>query len=179
MIRTERLKLILATPAHFDAIGQSDAALTELLNVTPAPGWLVFEDARAAMAGMGEWLAAHPEAARWSSCWFVHRAEAALIGLGGYKGAPTDGAVEIGYALAPSYRGRGLAREAVAALIEHAFQAEEVDRVVAHTLAEPNASTRLLQHFGLINTDTIDDPDDGTIWRWELSRSPADRLRKD
>ena len=46
-----------------------------------------------------------------------------------------------------------------------------VTRVVAHTLATPNASTAVLVHCGFIRTATIADPDDGVdddVWRWEL-----------
>jgi RimJ/RimL family protein N-acetyltransferase len=44
-------------------------------------------------------------------------------------------------------------------------------RVVAHTLATPNASTAVLVHCGFSRTATIADPDDGVaddVWRWEL-----------
>jgi RimJ/RimL family protein N-acetyltransferase len=72
-----------------------------------------------------------------------------LIGPGGYKGrADEEGAVEIGYAIVGKYRGQGLATEAARGLIDHAFSHEHVRRVDAHTLAEPNASVRVLRRPG-------------------------------
>jgi RimJ/RimL family protein N-acetyltransferase len=51
-------------------------------------------------------------------------------------------------------------------MIERA-RAAGVTTVIAHTLAEPNASTRVLANLGFEHTQTIEDPEDGTIWRWE------------
>jgi RimJ/RimL family protein N-acetyltransferase len=44
-------------------------------------------------------------------------------------------------------------------------------RVVAHTLATPNASTAVLVQCGFTRTATVADPDGGVVgdvWRWEL-----------
>ncbi|HEX6658460.1 MAG TPA: hypothetical protein VF065_10285, partial [Ilumatobacter sp.] len=49
-------------------------------------------------------------------------------------------------------------------------------RVVAHTLATPNASTAVLGHCGFTRTATIADPDGGVdddVWRWELQLGAA------
>ena len=43
----------------------------------------------------------------------LRRADGALIGFGGFKGAPRDGDVEIGYAVAPDRQGRGIATAVV------------------------------------------------------------------
>ena len=59
-----------------------------------------------------------------------------LVGWGGFKGPPdADGAVEIGYAVAPAWEGRGVATAAVAELLREAWAAPGVRRVLAHTLA--------------------------------------------
>jgi [ribosomal protein S5]-alanine N-acetyltransferase len=170
MIRTPNLDLIPATAAHFAALAQSEPALAAALGVAPAAEWLDFEAAREAMAHAGAWLAAHPEAASWWTHWFVHRADAALIGLGGFKGAPADGAVEIGYALAPGYRHRGLAAEAARGMLAFAWANPGVDRVLAHTLPAANASTAVLERLGFANQGAVIDPEDGEIWRWSLPR---------
>jgi ribosomal-protein-alanine N-acetyltransferase len=92
---------------------------------------------------------------------------AALIGIGGFKGPPADGAVEIGYEIAPALRGQGRAGAAAAALIETA-RGHGCTAVIAHTLAEDNPSTSVLRRLGFTRTATIEDPDEGPIWRWEL-----------
>jgi len=43
----------------------------------------------------------------------------------------------------------------------------EIRRVWAHTLAENNASTRVLTRAGFVKIDEVVDPDDGPVWRWE------------
>jgi RimJ/RimL family protein N-acetyltransferase len=101
----------------------------------------------------------------------IHRADRAFIGLGGFKGAPdADGMVEIGYGIAPEYRGKGYATEAAQGMIRHAFTHADVQKVWAHTLAEPNASTHVLRKSGMENIGSFDDPDDGAICRWEILR---------
>ena len=44
--------------------------------------------------------------------------------------------------------------------------------VTAHTLAEENASTKVLQRCGFTRTAELIDPDEGPVWRWELQIRP-------
>lgn len=90
----------------------------------------------------------------------------ALVGIGGFKGPPVAGSVEIGYEIAPARRGRGLATAAATVLVDRARTAG-CTTVVAHTLAETNPSTSVLTKLGFVRTATIEDPDDGPVWRWE------------
>lgn len=107
----------------------------------------------------------------WFGYLFIHRGDKALIGFGGYKGHVDEtGSVEIGYGIAPAYRGKGYARQAAQALVNHAFSFPEVKRVLAHTLAEENHSVAILRKIGMQKVETIHDPDDGDIWRWEIGR---------
>ena len=45
----------------------------------------------------------------------------ALVGVIGFGGAPKDGRVVIGYSIAPEFRRRGVASEAVGALVTWAL----------------------------------------------------------
>ena len=173
MIRTERLRLIPAAPEHFEAMREGDAALGRLLGVTAAEDWDGLVDHREFIARGDERLRERPADFGWWTYLFVHEAAAALVGVGGLKGEPKDGEAEIGYALAPSYRGRGLATEAARALAAFAFADPRVERVTAHTLAGPNDSTRLLERLGMRFEGGIFDPDDGDVWRWAMDRSQA------
>lgn len=91
-----------------------------------------------------------------------------VIGQCGFTGPPDDsGTVEIAYSIAPAYQGKGYATEAAQALIEIARREPKVRLICAHTLAEENASTRVLEKCGLRKTGEA--VEEGLpIWRWEL-----------
>jgi ribosomal-protein-alanine N-acetyltransferase len=171
MIETARLQLIACELEHFEAILEDERRLASLLRVTPAEGWLGFPAAQEAMRPAYEYLKRHPSVVGWWTYLFTHKQDSKLIGLGGFKGVPSvEGVVEIGYALAPAYRGKGLASEAARGMIEYAFSHTEVGSVLAHTLPEKNASTRVLGRAGFKHVGTVHDPEDGEVWRWSLSR---------
>ncbi|MFD2574655.1 GNAT family N-acetyltransferase [Spirosoma soli] len=112
-----------------------------------------------------------PSEGPWWLYLFIHREQRALVGIGGYKGKPDEqGVVEIGYEIYEPYRNQGLATEAAQGLIRWAFEHPEVTLVKAHTLAEENASVKVLRHCGMTFTDAFEDPDDGALWQWQLSR---------
>jgi RimJ/RimL family protein N-acetyltransferase len=112
-----------------------------------------------------------PEILGWWTYLFVHNPDQKLIGLGGFKGPVNEeGMVELGYAIAPAYRRRGLAIEATRGMIKYAFQHPGIRRVDAHTLPEKNASTGVLEKSGMKFIGPVNDPDDGEVWHWSLSR---------
>lgn len=55
---------------------------------------------------------------------------------------------EIGYTLDPAYQGKGLAQEAVSAVLDYAFDAFDLHRVIAHVDIENAPSIRLLERLG-------------------------------
>ena len=80
--------------------------------------------------------------------------------------------MEIGYEIAPEHRNRGFATEATRAMIDYAFAHADarVAAVVAHTLAETNASNAVLRKAGMSFVAEVDDPEVGKAWRWLISR---------
>ncbi len=91
-----------------------------------------------------------------------------VVGAAGFKGPPdADGMVEIAYGIVPSRQGRGFATEAACALMQFAAADPRVRLLRAHTLPEPNASTRVLTKCGFVHIGGVVDPDDGPVWRWE------------
>ena len=54
--------------------------------------------------------------------WFAHLIVEGtqVVGLGGYTGPPVDGVIEIGYSVAPSCQGRGIATAAVGQWLDRA-----------------------------------------------------------
>jgi [ribosomal protein S5]-alanine N-acetyltransferase len=178
MIETPRLRLIPCELRHFEAILTDQGRLGRMLGVTVPddafdfPGVMTIE----AMRFMHEGLKADPGVIGLWTYLFVHAADGVLIGPGGYKGrADEEGAVEIGYAIVDKYRGQGLATEAAWGLINHAFSHAHVKRVDAHTLAERNASVRVLEKAGMRFAGAVPDPDLGQVWRWSLHRADHPR----
>lgn len=176
MIKTERLKLIPFELEHFEALLRDERELADMLGVSLADDWLGFEEAREAMSYSYEYLKSHPGALGWWTYLFIHGADNALIGLGGFKGeADPSGTVEIGYSIAPGYRRRGLATEASRGMIDYAFSHPHVREVIAHTLPERNPSTRVLERVGMEQSGVSQDPDAGEVWRWSLTRDDYQR----
>ena len=92
------------------------------------------------------------------------------VGLGSFKGPPVDGIVEIAYAIAPKYQGKGYATAAARTLAAHAFESGEVRTVRGHTLPDGAASQRVLIKSGFRKVGEVVVPDDGLVWRFELRR---------
>ena len=91
-----------------------------------------------------------------------------LVGTCGFKHGPErDGSVEIAYFTFADFEGRGYATAMARALLGLALDSPAVRLVLAHTLPQRNASTRILEKVGLRRTGEIVDPEDGRIWRWE------------
>jgi ribosomal-protein-alanine N-acetyltransferase len=105
------------------------------------------------------------------SLFFIEPEARTLVGLGGFKGPPSsDGAVEIGYAIAPAFQGRGLATDAVAQMVRRAFADAAVRAVDAHTLGHVTPSTRVLEKSGFRRIGEAHDPDAGEVWHWRRER---------
>lgn len=97
------------------------------------------------------------------------------VGIAGYKGPPgADGSVEVGYSVLPRHQRLGLASEAVAALVDRAFEDPGVSRVLAETLPSLLPSIAVLEKggFHLVGVGS----EQGAI-RFELSRADYDAGR--
>jgi [ribosomal protein S5]-alanine N-acetyltransferase len=103
----------------------------------------------------------------WGGFLAVDTSTRAVVGTCGFKGKPEDGAVEIAYFTFPPYERRGYAGAMARAVVARAREAG-VPRILAHTLPQPNASTRVLQKIGFAHLGSVQDPEDGEVWRWEL-----------
>jgi [ribosomal protein S5]-alanine N-acetyltransferase len=163
------VKLVPGSIEHFEALIQGADAFLKAYRLQVADGYMPF--AGALQMILNQMKAAqlwHP----WLPYLFLLPSDQALIGLGGFKFPPNvQRYVEIGYAVALEYQGKGFATSATRQLIQIAFESTLVDSVCAHTLAEHNASTRVLEKCGLTQVSEEVDPDVGEVWRWEIQRS--------
>ncbi len=80
----------------------------------------------------------------------VSRADSRMIGTCGFTSFsyPSD-VGEVGYVLSPAYRGRGLATEAVRAVMGFGFRELSLHRIEAHFIEGNDASRRLMERVGM------------------------------
>lgn len=146
-----------------------DMGLREILQradvrVVEGPAW---DCVRPAVEQTVALLSRLPRPAPWG-CYLMADSESReVVGICGFKNAPSDGNVEIAYYTFPTYEGKGYATAAAAALTAIAESSSEVQLVIARTLMEPNASTRVLTKCGFALTGEVVDPEDGQVWQWE------------
>ena len=158
-IQSARLGLVLKTPAEvlarIEALSPADRA--EI-----SPDWLARVQASTAA---DPWI---------HGFCIVDRASGAAIGTCGYKGPPdAEGVVEIAYGVEPECRGRGYATEAAMALVDFALGNDGVRLVRAHTLPDNAASAQVLRKCGFKQVGEAVDDEDGLVWRWERTKTPA------
>ncbi|MDR7135623.1 RimJ/RimL family protein N-acetyltransferase [Lysobacter niastensis] len=100
------------------------------------------------------------------------RSHDAILGGCTFKAAPVDGRVEIGYGVAPSHRGRGIATAAVTQLLYLAAASGIVRQVIAHVLPGNFASATVVSRLGFEMGSSFVDTDDEEVvrWTWHVSR---------
>jgi [ribosomal protein S5]-alanine N-acetyltransferase len=177
-IDTPHLRLINCDLALVEAVLAGNAALAAATGLTVPDDWTEFGEP--AFRYTQARLLEHPEDAKWCTWLPVVRAENLLVGSCGYVGRPdAEGVVEIGYEIAASRRRLGYASELALALVAHAFTHAEVQKVIAHTLAVHNASTRVLRNCDMHQVAEIEHPEDGLLWKWEITRAAYATLHPD
>jgi [ribosomal protein S5]-alanine N-acetyltransferase len=155
--------LLPATVEQLEAL-QSDPTAFGRLICSPVPeGWPEFPES---IAFTVDRLREHPDEGDWWMHFFL--SGDVLIGSGGFVGPPEDGSVEIGYEIAPAFRGRRLGAAAAKALVDKARATSLVHVVIANTLAHENPSTGVLRRLGFRWAGEHADPEEGRVWRWEL-----------
>ena len=105
----------------------------------------------------------------WDGYYVVDKPTQNFVGSCAFKGEPTkEGTVEIAYFTYPDYQGQGYATLMARKLIELARSSSAIDRVIAHTLPNKSASTSVLEKVGMTFVSETTDPEDGSIWLWEI-----------
>ena len=165
-IKTKSLRLVPHAPEHLRALIKGTEFYTRSTGLTPANGlrdFIVSDDVSP------EWLESATGADPWRHGFAVIDSQSGLvIGNAGFTGPPDpEGAVEIAYGIVPDYQGRGYATEAAGALVRWAAENDSVSLISAHTLAERNASGRVLEKCGFHHVGELTHLTDGLIWRWE------------
>jgi ribosomal-protein-alanine N-acetyltransferase len=165
-----QVRLVPATVPLLNALNDDPGQFTELIGSPVPDGWPEFPEA------IGFTLAYLQSAsgvdASWSMQFFVDDATGRLVGSGGFAAPPAERTVEIGYEVAPEFRGQRFGVAAARALVEQAVGTGQVDHVTAHTLPGPNPSTGVLVSLGFEHVDNQEDPEVGVVWEWRWTRPP-------
>jgi [ribosomal protein S5]-alanine N-acetyltransferase len=175
-LKTSRLQLVPFEPAWSLALIESEESFQRTSGFRAANGLRDFlvsgdvpetylESLRYAR-GVDPWV--HGFAA-------VHGESGLVVGVGGFKGPPEHGVVEIAYAVTPAFERQGYATEIAKALITYAFEDGRVLLIRAQTLPEPNASTHVLLKCGFVHVGEVMDPHDGRVWRWDRAAPESAR----
>ena len=166
-ISTERLLLKRVDLRDFEECRSNPDNFMRKWNVSRAPDfehWLQPPERDASVA------------MEWNGYWMIHRETQMFMGAFGCRKFPNaDGEIEVAYGIAPSFQKKGLATEAVRAGINYASQREDVRTIIALTLPQENASTRVLTKCGFVQSGTAIDPDEGTVWKWSFCRPTTER----
>jgi aminoglycoside 6'-N-acetyltransferase len=129
-------------------------------------GWTAMDDAAAAAFIADMAVAAIGVRGEWFQIAIADRPTDWLVGdIGIGFDAEREGVAEIGFSLAPSAQGRGLASEAVAAALALLFESLRVDVVEGVTDTRNLPSIRLLERVGMRRIRTHD-----TLFRGEACR---------
>jgi RimJ/RimL family protein N-acetyltransferase len=159
------VEVVPATVADLAALATDRAAFAKRIGSPTPGGWPEFPEA---IGFTIDRLTSHPHESEWWMHFFL--VNGLLVGSGGYVGRPRNGEVEIGYEIAPGFRRRHYGTGAALALVDKAYATGEVTSVIAHTLPRENASTRVLSRIGFVQDAEVQDPHQGTLWRWRLTR---------
>lgn len=163
-----QVRLVPATVPLLNALNEDRTLFGESIGSPVPDGWPEFPEA---IGFTLKHLQTAPEGDRsWSMQFFVDRATGRLLGSGGFAAPPAGRSVEIGYEVAPEFRGQGFGAAAARALVERAVASGEVDHVVAHTLPGPNPSTGVLVSLGFEHVADQEDPEVGAVWEWRWTR---------
>ncbi|WP_052732487.1 GNAT family N-acetyltransferase [Hymenobacter terrenus] len=172
---TPRLLILAASRALLTAELHKPQYFPVLLGAALPADWPPGEyDDEARIFFLEQLTAGGRTAAGWYSWYALRKATAdeprTLIGAGGFMGPPDAiGTAEIGYSIAADWRGRGLAIELVAGLVQQAANTGMVRRLIAHTAADNIASQQVLLRNDFQSAGVADD---GRL-RFERAIAPA------
>lgn len=177
MIQTSRLQLLPCSLQYFEALLQGNDVLADLLGIEIPEYWTEYPEM---VLVAYDKLRNDPSLLGWFFYLVLHRQDRRLIGAGGFKGKPDEaGMVEIGYEISAAYREHGYGTELADALIRFAFGHAYVQKVIAHTEEEYNASVKVLQKSGMQFAGEVPDKENEQLWQWVISREEYEaRSRK-
>jgi RimJ/RimL family protein N-acetyltransferase len=152
--------LVAMTDEMRTAFQRSSASFAQVVGLHLPAGWPQFPEAFGPRQSLDS-------CAPWSGYLFAD--EDRLVGNGGFVDSPdAKRTVEIGFEIAPEFCNLGYGSAAARKLIALAFE-HGASRIVAHTLAQRNASNTALCKAGMGFAGVIPDPSLGQVWRYAIN----------
>jgi RimJ/RimL family protein N-acetyltransferase len=135
------VELIEVSDAHRTAFASGIDALARLLGLKVPGGWPVYPD-----------IFRRPGDPAWPLFLFVDPDRSAIVGSGGFLTGPdSHGLVQIGYEVAPGYRGQGIATQAMLEILSRKPGA----RLAAAVAPANQPSIAVLRRLGFRETGRI------------------------
>lgn len=106
----------------------------------------------------------------WAFPYFIQK-NTQIIGACGFKDAPKNSRIEIGYNVAPDARGLGIATAAVKQLSQIAFGSTLVNTVFALVASDNKASLNVVHKNGFSYKELVVDSADEQLECWELNKA--------
>jgi RimJ/RimL family protein N-acetyltransferase len=91
-----------------------------------------------------------------------------LVGLCSIERMPSDGEIHLGYGVAPTKQGQGVARRAIKEIVNWAKSDPRVTRLSAETNVNNLPSQRVLERNGFVTVGTRTDDEDGELICWQI-----------
>lgn len=170
MLETTRLQLVPLTHAHMLLFKNNPQALANSLHIRylerqndPS----VTNDLNEAIDFWIEGTEKHPEHFEWYTTWeIILKSENVSVGGIGFSGLPDKtGKSMIGYGLDMRYYGKGIATEALQALIQWGFKNPDLKTIIADTPLLHRASQRVL-----IKNNFVESGCEDILVHWSLNR---------
>jgi [ribosomal protein S5]-alanine N-acetyltransferase len=159
---TPTLHLVQVPADVLSALAQGDLESARTMTAMKLTPYLVGEECAGTWRGRSGQIARNPGDAAWVTRLAVEPHSGQVVGRAGYHGPPDEaGMVEIGYAVDPDHRRRGLARAALMVLLETARNHPHVKIVRATVRPDNVPSRRLLDQFGFSESGSQWDDEDG------------------
>lgn len=153
--------IIAATATDFAALraGKAPRGQFHLPDSDIAPGEIL-----AMLAALADQVRADFDPAAWM---IIENSE--IVGLCSVTRPPQRGELNIGYGVAPTRQGRGLASRAVGDILRWLSDDPRVERVTAETAVDNAASQRVLERNGFSRCGARHDAEDGQLICWEIA----------
>jgi [ribosomal protein S5]-alanine N-acetyltransferase len=175
-VRSERLELESMSVPFMRALLARDLAAAEQEINAHVPAWLPDQLDNFLQYRLAQ-LAVDPSILEWLGRSMVMTDDAGrrrIVGTIGFHGPPDpQRRVEIGYSVDPVYRRRGLAREAVRAMLDWAARTHGINKFVASISPTNEASLGLVAGFGFVLTGSQMDDVDGLELVFEANWPPT------